>query len=420
MKSVLRRYLPLTCLLATVCMSASLFGGTLSFTGKTDKAEAVYQPGEKMTFKVQLLEDGKPVEGKKLKWIRKGDDQKEEKGEGVSSATQPLTVTTSLSTPGFVYIIVEVLGDDGKVVIDDKNKPVRFEGGAGVELAKIQSIPEPSDFDAYWTKQKARLKEVPIKASFVETTQVRPDFDIFDIRIDCPGGKPVSGYLAVPKNAKPKSLPIQMLYQGYSSSGAGVNAIPGKIALTINAHGIENGREKEFYTQLSQNELKGYAFNTKENENPDTAYFNGMVLRVLRSMEYMKTRPEWDGKNLHVNGGSQGGLQSLWAAGLDPDVTECYVGKPWCCDLGGVTVGRVKGWRPDWVPALCYYDAINHAKRIKCKVTITSGLGDYVCPPSGITALYNAITAPKKITYIQGATHGVDPKDPVKFTIESK
>lgn len=420
MKFSFRRMLPLSALLAVVYMSASLSAGTFSFTGKTDKSEAVYQPGETMNFKVQLLEDGKPVAGKKLKWTRKGDDQKEEKGEAVSSDSEPLSISTSISTPGFVYIIVDVLGDDGQQIKNEKNQPIRFEGGAGVELEKIQSIPEPDDFDAFWTKQKARLKEVPIKASFVETTQKRDGFDIYDIRIDCPGGKPVSGYLSIPKNAKPKSLPAQLIYQGYSVSGAGVNPIPGKIALTINAHGIDNGQPKEYYETLGKGELKSYAFNTKENENPETAYFNGMVLRVLRSLEYMKTRPEWDGKRLAVGGGSQGGLQSAWAAGLDSDVTECNMAKPWCCDLGGVTVGRIKGWRPDWVPALGYYDVVNHAKRIKCPVTIRAGLGDYVCPPSGITALYNAIKTPKKITYVQGATHGFDPKETQTFTRESK
>lgn len=416
----IRRLLPLSCLLTAVCMSASLSAGTLSFNGTTDKSEAVYQPGEKMTFSVQLLEDGKPVAGKKLKWVRQGDDQKEEKGEAVSSDTQPLTITTALSTPGFVHLMVDVFDSDGKQIKNEKNQPIRFDGGAGVELEKIQSIPEPADFDAFWAKQKARLKEVPIKASFVETTQKRDGFDVYDIRIDCPGGKPVSGYLAIPKDAKPKSMPAQLLYQGYSVSGAGLNTIPGKIALTINAHGIGNGREKDYYTALGQGELKGYGFNTKGNEDPETAYFNGMALRVLRSLEYMKTRPEWNGKDLIVTGGSQGGLQSMWAAGLDPDVTNCNVGKPWCCDLGGVTLGRLKGWRPDWVPALGYYDPVNLGKRVKCPVQIHAGLGDYTCPPSGITALYNAIKTPKKITYVQGATHMADPKDAQKFVRESK
>ena len=69
--------------------------------------------------------------------------------------------------------------------------------------------------------------------------------------------------------------------------------------------------------------------------------------------------------------------------------------KPWCCDLGGIRLNRLRGWRPDFTDALGYYDPVNMAKRIHCKTSITSGLGDYVCPPSGVSVLYNNIKAPK-------------------------
>ena len=57
---------------------------------------------------------------------------------------------------------------------------------------------------------------------------------------------------------------------------------------------------------------------------------------------------------------------------------------------------------------LGYYDPVNQAKRIKCETTITAGLGDYTCPPSGITVLYNNIGAKKSIVYSQGTTHMFD------------
>lgn len=94
-----------------------------------------------------------------------------------------------------------------------------------------------------------------------------------------------------------------------------------------------------------------------------------MVLRLMRSLEFLKSLPQWDGKNLKVSGGSQGGLQTIWAAALDPDVTEADSSITWCCDFAGPTIGRLGGWRPEYVPALNYYDAANHAKRIKCKTS---------------------------------------------------
>jgi hypothetical protein len=73
--------------------------------------------------------------------------------------------------------------------------------------------------------------------------------------------------------------------------GANQESWAGMIVFDINAHGIENGREPEYYKALQEGELKGYAFKSDENAKPETAYFNGMMLRVLRALEYVKTRP---------------------------------------------------------------------------------------------------------------------------------
>ena len=62
-----------------------------------------------------------------------------------------------------------------------------------------------------------------------------------------------------------------------------------------------------------------------------------------------------------------------------------------------------------------YFDTANFAKRIKCPIYIEAGLGDYICPPSGVTAMYNGITAPKKITFVQNRTHSYNPRERVTF-----
>ena len=147
-----------------------------------------------------------------------------------------------------------------------------------------------------------------------------------------------------------------------------------------------------------------------------------MTYRVMRGLQYLKSRPEWDGKTLVVEGGSQGGLQSIWAAALDSDVTECRPFIPWNCNIGGPAAGRARGdWHIPWVPALGYYDAANMARRIPktCRVDVTwAGLGDYICPPFGVAAFYNNLTCPKKIKWVQGATHFRWPPDPKSYAHE--
>ena len=51
-------------------------------------------------------------------------------------------------------------------------------------------------------------------------------------------------------------------------------------------------------------------------------------------------------------------------------------------------------------------------------MTISAGLGDYVCPPSGVMTLYNNLSVPVTLDFIQGNTHGYSMKDAPKYRIE--
>lgn len=394
------------------------WAGELSFKGITEKPEAVFASGEAITFKVQLLEDAKPVADRKLRWKRTGDDAKTESGDAVSSETEPLAISTSMDKPGFVRIEVWPIDDQGKALLDAKKLPIRFDGGAAVEPSKLtQAVPEPADFDKFWEKQIATLKDVPLKFTMTEVPSTDPAFVTYDVKIDCAGGRPVSGYLTKPKDAASKSLKANGAYMGYGVSSAKPYQFPGMLLLTINAHGIENGRDPEYYKGLN---LAKYAFNSEENAKPETSYFHGMILRVLRSLEFLKAQPEWNGKDLIVSGGSQGGFQALAGAALDHDVTKCMVNVPWMCDVAGTSAGRLKGWRPDYAEGLGYYDAVNMARRITCPTTISAGLGDYVCPPSGVTVLYNNLGGGKHLDLVQGKTHQFTPKDAQKIVLKSQ
>lgn len=416
------RFGPVRCtlfgILALSAAAAASRAGELTLSGTTDKEAALYQPGEPMVFKIRMMEDGRAAEGRKLRWTRTGDDGKTEKGEAMASATEPLVITTSTDKPGFVRIQVEAVDEAGKPVVGAKQIPVRFDGGAGVEPEKlVQGVPEPADFDTFWRAQIERLKEVPLKFTMTEAPSADPAYVTYDVKIDCVGGKPVSGYLTRPKDAAPKSLRANGAYMGYGVSSAKPYTAPGTMMLCINAHGIENGKEPEYYKGLG---LEKYGFKNEENARPETSYFNGMILRVLRSLEFLKAQPEWNGRDLIVSGGSQGGFQALSGAALDRDVTKCMVNVPWMCDLGGVTVERLRGWRPDYADGLGYYDSVNMAKRIACPVLITAGLGDYVCPPSGVTVLYNNLKSAKQLDLVQGMTHQYSPPKPQqKITLKA-
>lgn len=393
--------------------------------GATDCNPVEYAAGDTMTFTFTVDTDGQPVgDDWTIAWTRSGDDGKFEKGEA-RVADGPVVVATSLDSPGFVRLQAWLRGGDGKS-LDKSRRALRFDGGAGAGVADIrQAVPEPDDFDEFWKRQKEKLAEVPLTFT-MEKLADHNDNDRYAVTVACAGPRPVTGYLTVPRGAAEKSLPARVMFQGYGVPNSWLQGgSRTEIQFNINAHGVELGRDHEFYKAFEESIKSnghGYALDPRQNADPEAAYFNGMALRVMRALEFVKQRPEWNGRDLVTSGGSQGGLQSVWAAALDHDVSLCENTVTWCCDMAGhAEGGRLAGWCPQWVPALGYYDAVNHARRIRSRFVVTrAGLGDYVCPPSGIAALYNAVTAPKKIVWMQDSDHGYQPRDPATFTQETE
>ncbi len=394
-------------LLASLAASTVvLWAGTFAFEVKTDRPALDYKTGEPVIFTVRLLDDGQPAPGNKIAWLREGDDRKTEQGEAASD--MPLTVTTSSGQSSFIRLTLKATDATG-AALKNGNKTVSYTAGAAVDPGRFEVAPEPADFDAFWTRQKIRSGAVPLRE--LERAAVdsgTPGVLAYDVKVASAGPKPLSGYLCLPEGAAPASLPARIVYFGYGVYPIAMDAGRAKegIVLSVNAHGFLNGQPKEYYAALAQGELKDYAFNEAENQDPETAYFNGMMLRLLRSLDYVKSLPEWNGRDLVVEGHSQGGMQAAIAAGLDPQVTLCISNQPWMCDVGGAALGHLRGnWHIKPTPALFYYDPVYHIARYKRELRLLAGLGDYVCPPSGMAAMFNAARGPRKVVYTQGAGH---------------
>ena len=441
-------------LIASFFAAVVAFGGVLDnawIKGTTDKDPITYKPGEKMTFtlSVQGLDGELPGGEYFLQWTRSGDDGIRENGKEPLTA-KPFVYETKIDKPGFVRIQANVVDKDGKRYMkqytgdtttpegkaamnrfERTNRAVFFDGGAGADIETLKTEPEPKDFDAFWTKQFARLDKVPMKDDRIEIKCSNLKARIFAIRIDCAGLRPVTGYLSIPKAVDAgKTFPARLETHGYSGDsckhGTPTWARDNEIVLNINAHGLKlvefgatEADTKALRWEVRSHDLS-YAFDPQQNADPEVAYFNGMVLRVKRALQFLKTVKGWNGKDLIASGGSQGGLQTIWAAACGEGVTRAESGITWNCDM--YTNGKLRkdpalklaadGWYIPWVDALGYYDAANFAKRIpaSCFTFITrAGLGDYCCPPTGLAKLWNNIPGNKEIHWMQGSQHGYAP-----------
>ncbi len=404
-------------LFAAFCLGLTLAAGTVYFTGDSEKSPLSYRCGEEIVFNIQLTEDGKPLSGIPLEWNLYGEDGKRDKGKATADAEKPLVIKTSQDKPGFVYVEVKALGEDGKTLKDSLVLCV----SAGADVDQIrQSVPEPKDFDAFWVKQKARLAAIPMEAKLtpVETKEAGVECWYFEIK--SVGEYPATGYISMPKDAKPGSLKAVVNVYGYGFGSVSKQdniAKRGFLSLSISRHGLPQGKPQAFYDEAKAGVYKNFGF--RNNQAPENCDFTLMILRDLRAIEYLKSRPEWNQKDLEVRGGSMGAFQAINIAAQDAAVTKVVAGVPWCANLGGVKDGRFAGWRPGYTPALDYFDIVNQAKRIKCPVDINPGLGDRVCPISGQFAMYNVMTCPRKLTATQTSGHRKESPKAAKYTISN-
>lgn len=378
-------------------------------TGTANRPDAAYRPGEEMVFSFRILRQGREIPGR-LRIVRSSDDGRTETFEREVKAGQPCEVRASLNQPGFVMVKAMLLDPSGMPARRNNGRNVQYglAGGVGAENLK-QGVPEPADFDAYWSRAKEQLAAIPLRELERKVLKETAVSTIYDVKVACAGNRPVSGYLSIPKGAKPGSLPLRIYFDGYAVHSAQVRESPKAICFFVNAHGIENNRDAAYYKALEQGELQHYGFRDEENQKPESCYFNNMILRDLRALEYARSLPEWNRKEIYLIGGSQGAFQTVAVAGLSEGITSCDISIPWFCDLGGVKIGRVRGWRPEYAPGLGYFDTVNFARRVKCPVKITAGLSDWVCPPSGVWVLYNNLPGPAELTMLQGLDHAVYP-----------
>jgi cephalosporin-C deacetylase-like acetyl esterase len=126
-----------------------------------------------------------------------------------------------------------------------------------------------------------------------------------------------------------------------------------------------------------------------------------MYLRDSRALDYLLTRPDWDGKTIVLMGGSMGGQQSLALAGLRPEtISAVLVCVPAGADANGDLHGRKAGYpnwpsdNPDVMKTALYFDPVNFAPRIKAPVLASIGFIDTISPPAGIWTMLNQVPGP--------------------------
>jgi cephalosporin-C deacetylase-like acetyl esterase len=361
------------------------------------------------SISVKILENYNEIQNKKIKWP--GDS----------------LVVFNGKPEGPASFIVEIKAEDEFSSIGLVVDPEEFQPGTE----------RPKDFEKYWKNERKAFRALPTEIKSVAVENIDVNFECSDIEINCTGPKPARGYFAKPKTAVPKSLPIVLFVHAAGVKGSWCLAQPetainyakmgkGALAFDLNAHGMLNGQPQKYYDDLEAGELKNYFFQGLESR--EEFYFRGMYLRLMRTLDFLTSQPEWDGKRIIVIGESQGGGQALAAAGLDDRVTAVVATVPAMCDWGGTLTGSKGGWpqpfaqsgdQQKMLQTLPYFDAAHLLKNSKATIVTEIGFIDYTCPSNSIYAAINQSKGKKIVFGVPYRGHHVDQKQYQKIWEET-
>ena len=374
---------------------------------RPDRAEGVYRVGETVRWMVEWPDEQRAAPAARYT-VKRGGRTEIASGE-ITFVDRQALLEAKLDQPD--TLLLEVSWRDG-----DKDETAL--AGAVCAPERIRpAAPAPDDFDAFWTAKLAELAAVPVNARVEPARSPAANVQRWKVTMDNIRGSRIHGQLARPAEIE-HDLPALLIVQwagvyGLQPEWVTDRAREGWLVLNILPHDLPIDETEDFYTAQRNGPLKDYW--TIGNTDRDQSYFLRMYLSCYRAVEYLKSRPEWNGRTLVVMGTSQGGQQTLVTAGLHPDITAALPLVPSGCDTLAPAEGRAAAF-PNWYDApeekaaavretSRYYDAAHFAARITCPVLIGVGLEDLVCPPGTVLAAANQLKGYRELIILADSGH---------------
>lgn len=374
-----------------------------------DHADWLYQTGENAKVEVSFCKYGIPRDGE-LKYSIGNDMLQPDRHGSVKLKNGRAVINMGTKkTPGFRDLKLSVS-------LDGKTYEHHIKVGFSVDKIKPYTQ-EPQDFRSFWQKNVEELKQVPMsytKELYKDYCTDKIDCYLVKLQIDNMGHS-MYGFLFYPKNAQPGKHPVVLC-----PPGAGIKTIKdpmrnkyyaenGFVRFEVEIHGLDPRISLETFGEISRafnDRNGGYLANGLENK--DIYYMKHVYVGLVRCIDFLTSLPEWDGKNVAVQGGSQGGALAIIAAGLDSRVTQCVANHPALSDMAGYAAKGGTGGYPhfcrqpqilsnkDCLNTLAYFDVVNFARYVKAPTYLTWGYNDVTCPPTTSYAVWNTLKCTKE------------------------
>jgi cephalosporin-C deacetylase-like acetyl esterase len=327
--------------------------------------------------------------------------------------------------PSMIYVAIDPVADPAPAAFTGGNtgrNNGRYAVGAAIVPSKIGlATPRPDDFDSFWAAKLEAQAKIPLNAALTPVPTETPGIEMHSFVLDALGSK-TQGYVARPTREGKLPALILLQYAGvYALNARGVanRAAEGWLVVNVDSH-------DKLPSEPAGNVPRNYA--AVGNTDRETSYFLNMYLRDSRALDYLLTRPDWDGKTIVLMGTSMGGQQSLVLAGLRPEkITAVLVNVPAGADVNADLHNRKAGYpnwpsnNPDVMKTALYFDPVNFASRIKAPVLAAIGFIDTTSPPAGIYTALNQIPVPKEpLPMIESEHNNLTPQKEQDWDARSK
>jgi cephalosporin-C deacetylase len=381
-----------------------------------DRTDWTYRTGENVEFAISVTQSGVPVPVEHVRYA-----VMEEKMAPIKEGPLSLkdgkakTQKFTMKNPGFLRCEVYATID---------GKEYKGIGTAAFEPEKIKpTVKMPGDFNSFWDEAKAELAQVPMDYKMTHLPEKSSQhIDVYHVSFQNIRNSRIYGILSIPKGEGKFPAILNVPGAGIRPYGGDIGkSLRGAISLQIGIHGIPVDMPQEVYNNLMSGALNGYwNFN---NTDKDLYYYKRVYLGCIRAVDFLVSLPQYDGKNLAVQGGSQGGALAITTAALDSRIKYLAAVYPALSDMTGYLNGRAGGWphvfgpqnlkyynKPEVIETLAYYDVVNFARVLQTPGFYTWGFNDETCPPTSYYSAYNEIKAPKEVFIVPETGHWTYPE----------
>ena len=389
-------------------------------------ADSYYALGQQATLRIVAREGGVPLQGTTVRYKAGPEMWLPEAYDSTTFVNGEATIVMgTLQQPGFLACQYDFKTADGKTQKD---------------LVKVAFAPEqietftpmPKDFEQFWQKALKEARKVDLEPEYFDVPDATNDKLVTKlVRLHVGKDKWMQGYLTMPTSLSFPEGDTIVSHSIEAPSGAVRGAYPvvlcppgagstkispsdyfpheGCIYLKIEIHDNDQLLPDDEYNVMRAKKCDGYM--RRGMASKDTYYYKDVYVGCARAVDFLCSLPGWDGKNVIVTGGSQGGALTIVTAALNEKVTMCAPFYPALCDLTGFLHQRAGGWpkffsgfykdgridipQGQAAETLQYFDVVNFARILKVPTFMSWGYSDDTCSPTSVWAAWNEIQALK-------------------------